>query len=413
MSDRAKDSSAGNDRAKPEVPDFDLIRPIGEGGFGQVWLAKNRTTGHLRAVKIIALRGSASTDAAGREITSLTRLEATLQRQHPHLVTIYHVGKTPDHLFYVMELADDVTGGSPSVDPDYRPATLETRLRQDSMSSEECDVAARELLTGLTSLHEASMVHRDVKPANCLFIDGKLKLADFGLLTEDTPQVSRVGTGKYMPPDGRMDIRADVYAAGLVIYEMLTGLPAERFPRLGTRAREVVRQPRLNSMLRLALRACQPEPGERFKNAGQMLTELTVGPRAEHGTGRRSRLLLAGITACLVCLIAVATLWLKPWEPTQPSERQPAQAGPPAAGSVDVNFLTERPYFDATIYLNGKLLEGPDGPYMTPETVEGLPAKPHEVVFKLEGMPDLELGTVDFAQTRQVVGTWPKPDASR
>ena len=63
--------------------------------------------------------------------------------------------------------------------------------------------------------------------------------------TEDTPQLSRVGTGKYMPPDGRMDIRADVYAAELVIYEMLTGLPAERSPRLGTRAREVVRQPRL------------------------------------------------------------------------------------------------------------------------------------------------------------------------
>ena len=410
MSGKAKDSSAGEDRPKPEVPDFDLIRPIGEGGFGEVWLATNRTTGHLRAVKIIALGGSASTDAAGREITSLTRLEAALQRQHPNLVTIHHVGKTADHLFYVMELADDVAGGAASADPDYQPATLETRLRQGPLSSEECDRFSRGLLAGLASLHEAGMVHRDVKPANCLFVDGRLKLADFGLLTEDTPQVSRVGTRKYMPPDGRMDIRADVYAAGLVIYEMLTGLPAERFPRLGKRAREVVRQPRLNVMLRLALRACQPDRSERFEQAGQMLAELTAGQGMAVPHRQRSPLLIAGAAASLVCLIIAATLWLRPWDPTQPSPRQPAQTGPSAVESVDVNFLTEKPYFDAQIYLNGRLLEGPDGPYTTPETVEGLPAKPHEVVFKLEGMPDLELGTVDFARTRQVVGRWPKSD---
>ncbi len=153
MSGEARDSPTGRDRVKPEIPDFDLIRPIGEGGFGEVWLATNRTTGHLRAVKTIALSGSASTDAAGREITSLTRLEAALQRQHPNIVTIYHVGKTADHLFYVMELADDEAGGAASDDPDYRPATLETRLRQGYLTPEECDRFSRQLLAGLASLH--------------------------------------------------------------------------------------------------------------------------------------------------------------------------------------------------------------------------------------------------------------------
>lgn len=59
----------------PEIPDFDLLRPIGRGGFGEVWLARNRTTAHLRAIKIVALRPSGSADAAGREISSLTHSE--------------------------------------------------------------------------------------------------------------------------------------------------------------------------------------------------------------------------------------------------------------------------------------------------------------------------------------------------
>ena len=101
---------------------------------------------------------------------------------------------------------------------------------------------ARQLLAGLASLHAAGMVHRDVKPANCLFVGGQLKLADFGLLTEAHPLVSRLGTQKYMPPDGRMDMRADVYAAGLVIYEMLSGLPVDDFPRLGRQSRRPRRQ---------------------------------------------------------------------------------------------------------------------------------------------------------------------------
>ena len=69
------------------MPDFDLIRPVGSGGFGQVWLATNRTTGHLRAVKVIPLQQSGQADPAAREISSLTRLEANLGRQHPNLLT--------------------------------------------------------------------------------------------------------------------------------------------------------------------------------------------------------------------------------------------------------------------------------------------------------------------------------------
>ena len=302
------------DRPTPEVPDFALIRMIGRGGFGQVWLATNRITGHLRAVKVIALRGSGATDPAGREIGSLTRLEECLRTHHPNLVEIQHVGKTAEHLFYVMEPADDDAGGPASGDADYRPATLQGRIEAGPLPADECLARARELLAGLAHLHAAGMVHRDVKPANCLMIGGRLKLADFGLVVEATPLVSRVGTRRYMPPDGRMDTRADVYAAGLVIYEMLTGLPVEDFPRLGPRATQIAEDPTLGRLNRLVLRACQPDPRERFRDAGEMLAALSASPRSRGRRRKQPRRRMAAWMGALVA-VAVAAVFVTqgPW----------------------------------------------------------------------------------------------------
>ena len=390
MSEQAPDFFANDDGSAPEVPDFELIRPIGQGGFGQVWLATNQTTGHLRAVKVIPLRRSAGTDPAGREIMSITRLEANLRRRHANLLHIHHVGKTDEHLFYVMSAADDASGRPASSDPSYRPATLESRLAGGPLEPEECLRCARQLLRGLASLHTAGMVHRDVKPSNCLFVDGELKLADFGLLTEAHPQVSRMGTQKYMPPDGRMDTRADVYAAGLVIYEMISGLPAESFPRLGERAGQVAANPILCSLTRLALGACQPDPQQRSADARQMLVELDRQPQATARRTRFRRRMVASVAGVLILLaMATAVFWPSPPERT------------------DVNFITEAPFFEATIYLDGRRLEKPDGtPYTTPCTVEDLPATVHQVVFKRQGLPELAAGEIDFTKTRQIVARW-------
>jgi serine/threonine protein kinase len=407
----------------PQVPDFDLIRPIGAGGFGQVWLAINRTTGQPRAVKIVPRACVGSRDPAGREIASLVRLEANLRCRHPNLLAIHHVGETADHLFYVMDLADDLSGqggqkpcstaapgcdGSPctaeggcaTFRENYRPATLENRLAAGPLGGAECERYAEELLAALASLHEAGMVHRDVKPANCLYFGGALKLGDFGLLTNDSLGVSRLGTLRYMPPDGCMDARADVYAAGLVIYEMLTGLGAERFPSLGDRAAEVAGDQRLARRLnRLALRACDPDPNRRFRDAREMLAELAAGRQEcpPHRERSRLRLRRAGWIALAAVVAAVAALAAYSWMHH--------------AAPVGVNFVTD-PY-EATIYLDGRLLRAPDGtPYRTPCTIGGLPAGRHHVEFQWdarEGPPDLsagddrlDAGVVDFAANRQI-----------
>ena len=389
MSEPTANPASADDNLPPKVSDYDLTRLIGEGGFGQVWLATNRTTGHVRAAKVIPLHRSGGTDPAGREITSITRLEANLRRQHPNLLNIHHVGKTAEHLFYVMDLADDVSGSPGSADATYRPATLQSRLEGGPLAPEECRRCARQLLAGLASLHQAGMVHRDVKPANCLFVDGQLKLADFGLVTEANPQVSRLGTLKYMPPDGHMDARADVYAAGLVIYEMITGLPVESFPRPGDGARQAVENPVLGALNRVALRACERDPGRRFRDAREMLAELERGrPQPASGRARLPRRVVSAIVGVLIlsCL-AAAAFWA-----SRPSR-------------VHVNFVTDP--FEATVYLDDTLqLDGDENPYRTPCTIENLPARVHHVVFQHDELGTLDAGWPDFAKQRRIKKGW-------
>jgi serine/threonine protein kinase len=415
VNDSPRAASAADHPLPPDVPDYDLIRPIGKGAFGQVWLAKNRTTGHLCAVKLISLERSRTTDLAGREITSITRLEENFRSQHPNLLCIHHVGKTADHLFYVMDLADDVSGDLACPGTSYQPATLQSRLQSGPMTPEECRRCGQQLLAGLACLHEAGMVHRDVKPANCLFVDGELKLADFGLLTGADAEISRVGTQKYMPPDGRMDTRADVYAAGLVIYEMITGLPPESFPRPGENAREIARTPTLATLNRLALRACEPDPQQRFADARAMLVYLTK-PATHLAACRkllRSRTVLAFASVIVALFVAATAFWMN-WRGhfgKSPDTEAKTDSNPPDTASVSpdagvsVNFISEP--FDATIYLDGNLLLNSDGvPCTTPCTARNLSPRVYRVTLKHDRLGEWDAGEFDFAETREIEVSW-------
>jgi serine/threonine protein kinase len=305
-----------------------------------------------------------------------------------------------------MDAADDVTGSPASSAPGYKPATLQQRLQDGSLSPERCLRYSQDLLSGLASLHHAGMVHRDVKPSNCLFLDGTLKLADFGLVAEADPQISRVGTELYMPPDGRMDTRADVYAAGLVIYEMITGLPVGRFPHLGEKAAEVIDHPVLSALNRVALRACEHQPADRFPDAAAMLAAVSQPEPVRPIRSRLSRRrVFAGLTAMtLAIFLGGAGLWLR-----RDPESFPFNVfGTPDEGPVsyvEVNFIT-RP-FNATIHLDGNLQTRLDStPYLTPCTALITPGV-HHTVFKLDGYPDLKVGYIDYSAKREIEVSWP------
>jgi hypothetical protein len=382
----------------PTVPDVDLVRRIGRGGFGEVWLGVNRATGGLKAVKIIPLaRGGQTTDPAGREIVSLTQFERQRIGHHPHLLDIHHVGRTDEVLFYLMDPADDVSGRPAANDPGYRPATLALTLEQGPLPADECLRCARQLAAGLAHLHEAGMVHRDVKPSNCLFVGRALRLADFGLLVPAAAHLSRLGTVRYMPPDGRMDLRADVYAAGLVIYEMLTGLPAEAFPRLGPRAREIAADPLLAHLNRVALGAASRDHHARHAHAGELLAAIEDIPAPR--PHRRPAVWAAVAVAAGLAAVAV-------WPRDGGPRPEAGDAADPAPGRVAVNFITE-PY-ESLVLLDGVLLIGPDGhPLTTPCTAADVAGRPGRVTFRHPRRDDLDAGTIDFATTREVVARWP------
>ncbi len=311
------------------------------------------------------------------------------------LLRIHHVATTTTHLYYVMDAADDIRNRPPFDSAEYLPTTLERRLQDGPLSSTVALESARSLLQALAELHAAGMVHRDVKPSNCLFINGELKLADFGLLTDSGPDVSRLGTTTYMPPDGRMDARADVYAGGLVLYELVTALPAARFPHVGGQAQTLLTDPVRRALLRTALSACEPDPSQRNPH-GQALSEALEANLSSRSLPRRK--VLQSIAICCAVVIAV-TIPLYMFSSRTPSP-----------GPVHVNFITV-PHHEASVLIDGVQQFRADGlPYLTPCTIDGLSPQPHHVTFSLPNHPDLDAGTVDFRDTRQLTATWPGDD---
>jgi WD40 repeat protein/serine/threonine protein kinase len=280
MPSRPPSSNNSDGNPPVRVPDHDLLRRIGRGAYGEVWLARS-VPGAYRAVKIVRKSSPELGRSYEREFEGIRRYEK-ISRGHEGLVDVLHVGLVPsgECFYYVMELADDVQTAIPlanSASPDsYRPKTLRD-LRKDEgrLPITRClDIAAR-LAGALSQIHNAGLVHRDIKPSNVIFVEGQPKLADIGLLASASEDCSFVGTEGFVAPEGPGTVQADIYSFGKLLYEMATGLDRTEFPKLpalpAVSKEEMEEFAELNEVL---LRACDRKPENRYSSADELRREL-------------------------------------------------------------------------------------------------------------------------------------------
>ena len=201
-----------------------LLQKCGYGSYGEVWLTED-AIGTRIALKI--LRGKYSE----REVAGLKRYKDC---NHPNLLKIRYVEINDDVICYTMDAADDLNCGK----GEYSPDTLANRLNQfGRLDGKEITAMVEGLLDGLEELHSKGLVHRDIKPDNILWVNGRATLADVGLIANDGAN-SLAGTPGFLSPrvmEGKpAESCDDFYALGKVIYCAMTGLAVKEYPSLPT-----------------------------------------------------------------------------------------------------------------------------------------------------------------------------------
>ena len=198
---------------------FDLEQPIGTGGMGTVFRARDPISGETVAVKVISDGQSHRTERFAREVKVLAELS------HPGIVRhISHGVTSSGELFLAMEWVDG--------------EVLKTRLQRGPLTVSEAVTLATRVAEALGDAHDHGIVHRDLKPSNLILPGGRIdqvKVLDFGIAqregkTQLTKTGTMLGSPGYMAPEqarsgGQIDARADVFALGCVLFECLTGVP--------------------------------------------------------------------------------------------------------------------------------------------------------------------------------------------
>ncbi|HAB17373.1 MAG TPA: hypothetical protein DCE44_13090, partial [Verrucomicrobiales bacterium] len=205
----------------PRIPDHELLEIIGRGSYGEVWRARN-IVGAERAVKVVWRASFGSDRPYEREFVGIQKFEP-VSRRHEGLVDILHVGRAADdrYFYYVMELADNATSPgafeieAKRAETGYTPLTLRALLKaRGKLPLSEVLELGVAMCGALGHLHRHGLVHRDVKPSNLLFVGGRVKLADIGLVAAIDEAKSFVGTEGYIPPEGPGAPSADLYSLG-------------------------------------------------------------------------------------------------------------------------------------------------------------------------------------------------------
>jgi len=299
-------------------PQLEVLELIGKGGMGAVYKARQIKLNRIVALKILP-PGTGHEPAFAERFTREARALARLN--HPGIVTLYEFGETGGQFYFLMEFVDGVN--------------LRQLLHGGRISAREALAIVPQICDALQFAHDQGIVHRDIKPENIL-IDrrGRVKVADFGLaklmggeneiLTGVNPAASPtlteagkiIGTPQYMSPEQKehpagVDHRADIYALGVVFYQMLTGeLPGKK---LEAPSRKVQIDVRLDEIV---LRALEKNPELRYQQVSEVRSQVetlaardsTGDPAAQSGAGESTAAGRFGVLLPLALLAGLLAL---------------------------------------------------------------------------------------------------------
>jgi eukaryotic-like serine/threonine-protein kinase len=257
---------------------YRIERALGEGGMGRVFEALDLQLHRRVAIKLI--REDLDDPQSRDRFLHEARAAATLS--HPNACQLYEVSEHEGHPFLVMELLD----GEP----------LSARLKRGPLPKDEAVALIRQLMSVLIEFHQADLIHRDLKPSNVFITDQGPKLLDFGLARQpqrtESLTVSALtvpgavrGTLRYMAPEqitgDPVDVRTDVFALGVMLYEMLTGrLPFDVPTNLDWLQAVLkedappMRSPELYDLEAVVGRALKRRPEERYASIADMAADL-------------------------------------------------------------------------------------------------------------------------------------------
>src|SRR5438093_1163194 len=327
----------------PSVPEHELLKRIGGGGFGEVWLARNRVTEAPRAVKVVYRDGFEGARPYDRELPGLTRFEP-VSRARDGFADVLQVGEEQEQgfFYYVMELADARAAltGEPALDEsgtrqpveggpgavthslntdllitEYQPRTLASDLKQRGrLPAAECIEVGRALAEAVAHLHRQGLLHRDIKPSNIVFLGGQPKLADLGLVATVDEASSFIGTRGFIPPEGHVSARSDLYSLGKVLYQCAWGQDRLEFPAIPAEAADWEDHHALLELNEVILKACDHDAQQRYASAEELQADLLLLRQGRSLRGvRRLERRLRHWARVGVAVSAVAVLALGGW----------------------------------------------------------------------------------------------------
>jgi len=439
VSNSATETVASSLKQGAQLAHFKLLKKIGSGAVGEVWKARD-----MRLKRIVAVKVPRHNNLSENELRRFQREgQAAAQLQHPNIVSIHEVGREVKVVFIVSEYIDGMD--------------LRESLRGNQLTHHTAIELCAKLADALHHAHEQGVIHRDLKPANVLLDHkGVPYITDFGLakwLLDEHPltiEGQLLGTPAYMSPEqargevDKVDRRSDVYALGVLLYEILTGNCPFRGDQAAVVHAVIHQEPSAPRNVRhsiprdletICLKAIEKDPNRRYPSAQELAVDLRRFLRSEpiyaHRVGlfkaswrwirNRPAISFAALFA-LIALGSIASAMILADENRALIGLKTVKLTTEPAGAkiafVPLGEMTKEPLSNQLVHVQGRspveqeLKSGdylvtavlPDGSFHevyrhVPKTIDALPGHYNHLRWRIDGASSVVLPTIRIPET--------------